>query len=312
MRLLLIVFLGLTLAVSVRSEGPPVRQAPRATLTTEAAKPLDEADLLSVDNDRLLGWLQARSMSDKDPLNLNLLLPQLGSNEFAEREDASARLVALGRIALPGLRAAEHDKDPEIANRARACVKTIEAGAKEVTSGAVVRRVLQRQPKDGIAALIRYLPFEPDQAVVEEIYFGLSAWKEQEGKVDSKLVEALADPLPTRRALAGCLVGRSGEKDQWGAVVRLLKDVEPEVRLRAAQGLLAGKHLEPLPILIALLDQSPLAIAWQAEELLHYAAGQTAPAGSYWRGNTRGTAEMPCCLEKVGAGSRAICRPRSR
>src|SRR6202043_65278 len=46
---------------------------------------------------------------------------------------------------------------------------------------------------------------------------------------------------------------------------------------RAAQGLLAGKDKRAIPSLIALLEVRSITIAWQAEELLHYVAGSTAP-----------------------------------
>ena len=59
----------------------------------------------------------------------------------------------------------------------------------------------------------------------------------------------------------------------------LLKDGDPEVRLRAAQGLLGAKDKAGIPVLIGLLDQSSPDVAWQAEELLHWLAGQGAPSG---------------------------------
>ena len=58
---------------------------------------------------------------------------------------------------------------------------------------------------------------------------------------------------------------------------RLLADAQPLVRLRTAQGLLAARNREAIPILLALLDTAPVELAWQAEELLHCVAGETAP-----------------------------------
>jgi outer membrane protein assembly factor BamB len=49
------------------------------------------------------------------------------------------------------------------------------------------------------------------------------------------------------------------------------------VRLRAAQGLIAGKDKEAVPTLIALLDHAALPIAYRAEDLLCRIAGERAP-----------------------------------
>jgi HEAT repeat protein len=298
MRSLLLVVAGLVLTANLRSEEPSVRQGPRTIAQPGLPRPLSETDLLLADDDQLLVWLYARSVSQKDPLNLTVLIPQLGSSEFAEREDASARLVALGRMALPDLHAAENDKDPEIANRVRGCVSTIEAAPKEVTSGAVIHRVLQRQPKGGIAALIRYLPFAADQGDIEAIYFGVSNWVEREGKIDPKLVEALRDSMPVRRALAGCLVGKTGDAHDRAAVVRLLTDADVEVRLRAAQGLLAAGDKASILPLCNLLTESRIDIAWQAEELLRYAAGEKSPGNLLGKGTVTERARCKAAWEK--------------
>ena len=87
----------------------------------------------------------------------------------------------------------------------------------------------------------------------------------------------MTDPHPARRALAACLAGQLGDARQKEAVRRLLKDKAAHVRLRAAQGLLAGMDATGVPALIALLDHEDTALAWQAEELLHFLAGETAP-----------------------------------
>ncbi len=59
------------------------------------------------------------------------------------------------------------------------------------------------------------------------------------------------------------------------------------VRLRAAQGLLAAKDKASIPALIALLGDSPDELAWQAEELLRYAAGPRSPNFFVGRGDAK-------------------------
>src|SRR5947209_212661 len=56
------------------------------------------------------------------------LVRQLGSDLFAEREDASRRLQALGEPALEALHRAADSDDPEVRRRARDLVAVIERG----------------------------------------------------------------------------------------------------------------------------------------------------------------------------------------
>src|SRR5262249_46379109 len=74
--------------------------------------------------------------------------------------------------------------------------------------------------------------------------------------------------------------GRSGDAAQRRAVRGLLADRDAQVRIRAAQGLLAGGDREAVPVLMSLLEDGPVAVAIRAEELLYRLAGDRAPAGS--------------------------------
>jgi hypothetical protein len=65
------------------------------------------------------------------------------------------------------------------------------------------------------------------------------------------------------------LLGRSGSAEQRAAVRALLSDADPRVRLRAAQGLAAGRDKEGIPVLIALLNEGPLDLAEQADDVLN-------------------------------------------
>jgi hypothetical protein len=73
---------------------------------------------------------------------------------------------------------------------------------------------------------------------------------------------SLQNLLPARRAVAGCIIGWVGDKGQKTSVRKLLVDEEPLVRLRASQGLLAGKDVASIPVLVELLETSRLDLAW--------------------------------------------------
>ena len=54
------------------------------------------------------------------------LVPRLGAPKYAVREDAATALERLGRRALPSLRAAKQERDPEVRTRAVSLIQKIE------------------------------------------------------------------------------------------------------------------------------------------------------------------------------------------
>jgi HEAT repeat protein len=266
----------------------------------------------------LLAFVRRRVAAEGDRRNLDRLVRKLGSKEFADREEASACLISLDLAAQDVLRKALKNDDPEIAKRAADCLESIESRTGPKLASVVVRVLLKRQLAGGVEAVVGYLSFAPNDEVVEAIYFGLDAWQQKAGKVDPALVKALKDSLPARRALAGCLVGRMGDARQQKTVARLLGDRDSLVRLRTAQGLLAGRKKDGIPTLIALLQDPVLPIAWQAEELLHYVAGEEAAIPVVGKGNP---VERKSCREAWemwwrekgdGLDLEAVCRSRRR
>jgi hypothetical protein len=229
------------------------------------------------DGQSLAKFFRERTGTDADLLRVDALVRELGDDSFDRREKASGKLVALELTALPALRRPLQGADQEVTGRAAACIVKIQRGWQPGLNLAAVRLLLRQRPADSVETLLRYLPYEADVEVQEEIWFGLDALTKADGKVPEPLASALNDVVPVRRALAACIVGHRGDERQRKAVRDLLKDADATVRLRAAQGLLAAKDATGLPTLIALLVETPADEAWQAEELLHYAAGDTAP-----------------------------------
>lgn len=232
---------------------------------------------VAADNAKLIEFLRQRSANDDDLLHLNQLVRQLGDVNGESRDQASAKLVRVGLAALPRLRDAAHSTDTEMARRAQACVEEIRKESQVNLPLAAVRVLLRRQPADLDVALLRYLPYCVDQEVEEEIWYGLDVLAVRDANVHPKLAISLQDRVPERRALAACILGRLGNAEQRDKVRKLLTDPNALVRLRSAQGLLAGDDKSSVPHLIALLQTPRLTLAWQAEELLHWVAGGSAP-----------------------------------
>jgi HEAT repeat protein len=222
-------------------------------------------------------YLTKRSGNDTDLIQLEKLVHQLGSNNLKEREDASRRIVALGMVALPALRAVRDGSDKEAVNVAKACREKIVREADSGLSLAAVRTMLRREQPKTFETLLRFLPYVGVEPTEETIWFGLDRLTERQGKVNLVLLDALKDAVPSRRALAACIIGHHGTAEQRAAVRNLLNDKEAVVRLRAAQGLLAAKDKAAIPVLVELLQELSVEISWQAEELLHWVAGEEAP-----------------------------------
>ncbi|MCI0464641.1 MAG: HEAT repeat domain-containing protein, partial [Gemmataceae bacterium] len=225
----------------------------------------------------LVAFLQKQSASDADLQNLNSLIRQLGSESFEEREQAAKKLVALGGPAAYRLQPTLVDPDPEVRRRARACLSQIASTVNLDLQSAAVRLLVRRGSPGAVPGLLHYLPSAPDEETIEDAVFGLDALAVVQGQVHPSLVAALHDLLPARRAAAACIMARVGDSKQRAVVGKLLKDPDPLVRLRAAQGLLATKDATAIPVLIGLLQEPAVQLSWQAEELLHWVAGERAP-----------------------------------
>jgi hypothetical protein len=105
----------------------------------------------------LMGFFKKRTLSDNDRKNLEKLVQQLDSNQFAQRQEASQRLMEIGTPALPFLRNAAVGNSLEMTRRVEECIKQIERGPGPALPSAAARLLAQRGPAEGIQVL-RLLP----------------------------------------------------------------------------------------------------------------------------------------------------------
>jgi hypothetical protein len=252
------------------------RAEPRSPDTAEDEQLLKSAGV-AVDGPGLLAYFRKQVPADVTAERLAALIGQLGDGDFATREKATAALKGLGGRALPELRRALDDPDPEVRRRAQDCVDALLHGRGPALRAAAARLLRARRPPGACAALVAYLPFAEDEAAADEAVATLVVLGVSDGRVDAAVAGALHDKAPARRAAAALLLGRSGSAGQKDEVRRLLHDPDPGLRLRAAQGLLAGRDKGAVPALLDLLGDGPLEVARQAEDLLDRAAGDRAP-----------------------------------
>jgi HEAT repeat protein len=229
------------------------------------------------DNESLLGYLRAVSQRAETDRLVESLIQDLGDADFRKRERAQQRLMELGTLAVPRLRENRDNADVEIARRVKACLGEIDRLPLLNVPLIVVRLLVQRGTEGAVPTFIDYLGNTSDQDIEEEIYYGLDALALRDGRVHPALLGALRNSSPARRAVAACILGRAGDAKQKEDVRRLLTDPDSKVRLRAAQGLLASKDTAAVPVLLGLLDEPSVEIGWQAEELLHWIAGEEGP-----------------------------------
>jgi HEAT repeat protein len=265
--------LGGSAWVHVGSADAPDGDSPKGGKADDADERLLQAAGVPTEGAKLLDYFRQRSPFAVDPKELDELVQRLGSSNFQEREEASQKLIAAGPLATERLRRAMEDPDAEVARRAKLCLERIEGNRNVEVLTAAVRRLVKLRPAGAVQTLLSYLPFGPEETVQEETWFGLDAVAARDGRVPVEVARGLRDPIPIRRAAVGYLLSRRGEAQQRAAAKALLSDPDPLVRLRTAQGLLGAADKDALPALIGLLDQDSITLAWQAEELLHYAAG---------------------------------------
>lgn len=248
---------------------------------SEQARDPDEEFLVdakvAVDGKSLIQFLETHSPTDLDPQNVEPLIRNLAAPSFENREKATKDLLRMGLPALAPLREALRQQDAELIRRAEQCVAKLERDPTWRFYPPVVRLLVKRKAEGATEALLRFLPYAVGEDLQEEIWYGLDALALKDGAVRPALIAALKDASPVRRAVAACILGRLGDARQKDMVRKLLADPNPIVRLRAAQGLLAAKEKTGIPVLVDLLTAPSVEIAWQAEELLRWVAGEGAP-----------------------------------
>lgn len=226
---------------------------------------------LAVHGPALLQFFRQRMPSADDLKNIESLVEQLGSAAFKVREGAAAKLVGIGPAALPQLRQAAKKGALEQARRAERCIQEIERNVEGAPAAA--RLLKLRKPEGACAVLLNYLAVVDDEDAVEAILDALQTLGVQNGAIDPDLLAALKDQAASRRAAAALVVGCSGTTEQRRFIRSLQNDPDAQVRLRAAQGLIAARQKLAVPTLIALLAEAPLPLAIQAEYLLRRVAG---------------------------------------
>ncbi len=262
----------LVLAALTACLGDPTEPDPELTRAEELIK---EARL-GTDGPALLAFLKSRTVTEETRARLALRVKELGDESYEVRERASESLIAAGRIALPRLRAALNDPDPEIVRRAGECLERIESAAETALREAVVRVLVLRRPAGLTEALLAFAPSVQDVEVADAVAAGLTDLGRRDGRNLTAITAAAASKDSGCRALVGEAL--AGSPESRAVARKLLRDPDEQVRFRTGVGLARAGEKDAVPILIALLAESPVERAYRSEELLQRLAGERTPA----------------------------------
>lgn len=240
-----------------------------------AEKALQEAKL-KTDGPSLLEFFRQRTLSEADRKRLAEAVRLLGAEEFEVRRRAQKELLRAGRTALPFLRPALKDSDPEVARAADQLIRRLEGGSETALTAAAARLLAARKPEGAVQVLLAYFPSADDTQVRDAVLEALTATGLHGGKVDPALAAALKDGQALRRMAAAFVYGRAGPEVRK-ELVPLLKDSDAGVRFQAASALVQSGDKSAVPPLVALLGDGPEHVAWQSEDLLLRIAGEGAP-----------------------------------
>lgn len=265
-------FLAICLGLASGSAAEPDPELTSAERTLKSAG-------IELETSALLAFFRERTLSAADQDRLAQMVRQLGSNDFFAREQASTDLIRAGRAALPYLKSSVDDSDLEIARRAQDCLDNIQLSRTSPLVLAATRLLLERHPAETVEVLLGYLPFAEEEMVEDALLAALRQVAFRDGKPEPVLHAALSDRLPLRRAAAAQILGRQSKADERQPVMRLLTDSDPRVRFEASAALAGAGERSAVPVLMALLTDAPLPVAWQSEELLCRLTEEQSPPG---------------------------------
>lgn len=257
----------------VKQPPPPVKQVPGE----------DEVRILKnvglpTDGNSLLEYLRKQTYPEADEKKMEVLLRDLGDDDFKTRESASAQLIGLGKSAIVGLKQAEKDNDPEVRRRAEDLRKKLEAKVEPAIQVATARLIAIQKPEKSAEVLIGFLPFAADLSVTDEVCKALGSVAVTAKGADPAVVKALDEKSTIKRAAAGEALARAKAKDHLPAVRALLKDPEPAVRVRTGVALVQTKDAsaqgEALPVIIEGLKHLSPENLWSVEDILIRLAGE--------------------------------------
>ncbi len=232
----------------------------------------------SNDGSALLDEFRSRTLTEVDRTAVLDLIVKMSDANLAVRTKAEGELLAMGPKVAPLLRRTVNIDGAKGHESVAKCLQLIEKDAPPPMPQAASRLLALRRPEGAVEALLAYLPFAETHELNQQARELLTVIGPADAKTLPILVKALKDPSAVRRAAAAQALCKVRDGDHLAAVRKLLADPDAEVRLRAGLGLAVLREKEAVPVLIALLAELPMDLAYEAEEYLLHVAGDKAPS----------------------------------
>ncbi len=229
------------------------------------------------DGPTLLDIVREHTLTPELRRTIKEQIDRLGDDEYSKRQTAMKELFDRGRVALPQLREAITNRDPEITRRARNLIEKIEQEPSRNLPAAAVRLLALRKPPGAAEALLAYMPLAEEENLTAEVKKSLALLARRDEKLDPAIVRALTEDSSLLRAVAAEALVQSGGREGRAVVRPLLKDKTPTVRLRVALALVAAGEREAVPVLIDLVPAASEDHIGQIEDVLTQLAGASAP-----------------------------------
>jgi HEAT repeat protein len=250
-----------------------------ALLGLVLAAPADESALvaarLPATDEAILNFFRKRSQPPPARAAIEQLARALGSENATEANDAQRELVSIGAPVVPVLREVANRVDAVRAyRRAREVLLVIEGPRADRLPVEAAQLLAARKAPATAEALLGYLPFADNDAVVEEFVLALTAVGFRAGNANPALLTALKSPQGFSRAAAARALCKAGGNSSWKIVQPLLTDADPAVRLQAALALAVAHDSHAIPVVIECLSDGPATLGAKAEEYLASLAGE--------------------------------------
>lgn len=237
---------------------------------------LSEAQIGS-DTASLIRYLQKQTPDPGRLERIGALIRQLGDPRFVVRNKASEELTAIGDPAEKALEAALSDPDAERAERAERHLKALRENPDTPIILAALFLMSYSNSRDAVESIFNYLPFIHEPCILDAAKETLLHLGMKEGKAIPAAASWAFDKESVRRSIAGYLLGRSSDPKQQKVARQLVRDSDPWVRLRTAEGMLYAGKETAVPILIELLDPKTSDRSWAALRLLATLFGRAFP-----------------------------------
>jgi hypothetical protein len=249
------------------ADGDVKKDEPRPSVATD--EDLLKAAGLTSDGPAMLDFFRKRTVQRFDPEKIKSLIKQLDDDSFQVREQASEELVKYRKFAEQRLNEAlKGSESLEVVRRARRCLERIRSSDEANLEAAATRIIKARQPAGTVEVLLAYIPSVVSPTVLDEVQAALAAIAMKDGRAHQAIVDALADKLALKRAIAAVALIKTGGADERTKARQLLKDGEDEVRFRVGIALAVAKDKQAVPVLIELLLKLPEEQGRDVEDVL--------------------------------------------